>query len=445
MADGPSYNPSVALGTTAPDPNQGLNTLGKIMDLGRAGLSIQEQKQAIQSNAQKLQQGAIQTQAAQDSTDFFKNWNPGEHHDETGILDLNSAHQSPAYQALSGAGRLNVDTQLNALQGQQLGNKKALLGVNSDVVSQLGKVAQAASQDPKNAPALFDAFAKQGPDNARAAGIYVPLLSKANWNPDALRTVAAQSQDVSGQQSQTNAGSANTGAGLVNRNNRTGAISAPPGGAPGTAINPTPTQVAGATKRTIEGAGSDFDRANQVSASVAPANQTITITKEIDDLADQVHSGKISAAISKAAAGAGLSADTYARQLLEKDLGRLKATASSGAGSDQRQANILAGFPDATSDNQTIHTAMDYTRGAARQDLARGSLLNAVKSKDESLRGFQHADDLLTSQTDPLMHEFGALKSPADQAAFYKRNFSTREQAQEFRDKVAGMGHVFGQ
>jgi hypothetical protein len=198
------YNPAVSLGVNAPDPNQGLNSLSKIMGLGQQGLSIQEQKQAIAGNQMKLQQQGIETQAAQDSTNFFKNWNPGEHHDETGVLDIGSAHASPAYQSLSGAGRLAVDTQMNALQGQQLTNKKALLGVNQDVVAQLGKVTQAASQSPKDGPALLDAFAKQGPDNARAAAIYVPLLQRANWNADALKTVAAQAQDIAGQQAQTN-------------------------------------------------------------------------------------------------------------------------------------------------------------------------------------------------------------------------------------------------
>jgi hypothetical protein len=192
----------------------------------------------------------------------------------------------------------------------------------------------------------------------------------------------------------------------------------------------------------VGGVGADRDRANQVSAAVGPANQTITVTKEIDDLADQVHSGKISQAISQAAAAVGVDSTTYARQLLVKDLGRLKATATAGAPSDQRQATVLSSLPDATSDNQTIHTSMDFTRGVARQDLARGQLLNTIKAKDPSVRGFQHADDVLTGTTDPLMHEFKSLQTPQQRIGFYKRNFSDPAQAQEFRDKVAGMGHL---
>ena len=85
---------------------------------------------------------------------------------------------------------------------------------------------------------------------------------------------------------------------------------------------------------------------------------------------------------------------------------------------------------------------MDLTRGIARQDLARGDLLNNVKAKDPSLRGFQHADDVLTSQTNPLMHEFNALKTPQERVEFYKRNFGSRKEAEEFTNKVKGMGHL---
>jgi hypothetical protein len=221
----------------------------------------------------------------------------------------------------------------------------------------------------------------------------------------------------------------------------------------GGATNPASPKVAGATAGEVSRAGgsgnADIDRSNQVSAAVAPANKTVLITNEIDGLADQIHSGKLSASISKAAAAVGLSSTTYARQLLEKDLGQLRINATPASATDQRQATVISGLPEATSDPQTIHTSMDYTRGVARQDLARGAQLNAIKSKDPSLRGFQAADDTLTGTTDPLMHEFKSLNTPADRTAFYKRNFSNAKDpaaaAEAFRNKVAGMGHVFGQ
>lgn len=52
MAD---YNPSVALGINAPDPNQGLNTLSKVMGLGQQGLAIRGQQSQNVSLAAKAQ------------------------------------------------------------------------------------------------------------------------------------------------------------------------------------------------------------------------------------------------------------------------------------------------------------------------------------------------------------------------------------------------------
>ena len=50
MAD---VNSQVALGINAPDPNQGLNTLSKIMTLGSQGLGIRGQQSQNQSLAAK--------------------------------------------------------------------------------------------------------------------------------------------------------------------------------------------------------------------------------------------------------------------------------------------------------------------------------------------------------------------------------------------------------
>lgn len=58
MAD---INPAVSLGINAPDPNQGLTTLSKIMSLGQQGLAIRGQQSQNQSLAAKAQ---IDTQTA---------------------------------------------------------------------------------------------------------------------------------------------------------------------------------------------------------------------------------------------------------------------------------------------------------------------------------------------------------------------------------------------
>lgn len=452
MAD---VNPQVALNVVPPDPQSGLKTLSSIMGLGQQGLAIRGQQSQNQSLAAKA---TIDTQTANENQALA-----GLMQDpiKAGIVDQDgnptkdaqtiimraapttgSAHTSALLDAATK--KVGYNTAVNSLLTQdrtELAN--GIAGVTAraqspdDITDAVDQIVASKKGTPEYgnyqtiAGTMKQAITHLAKQNS---GSDPAPPGKEPWRVGAANIASSMGGGLPTAQS--------TGAGVVNRDPILGTLSQPPGAATGSAINPTPPQVAGATAGVVGGVGADRDRANQVSAAVGPANQTVTITKEIDDLADQVHSGKISQAISKAAAAVGMDSTTYARQLLEKDLGRLKATASAGAGTDQRQATVLSGFPDATSDNQTIHTAMDYTRGVARQDLARGNLLNQVKSKDPSVRGFQHADDVLTGNTDPLMHEFNALKTPAERIGFYKRNFSDPQKAQEFRDKVAGMGHL---
>jgi hypothetical protein len=452
MAD---VNPQVALNVVPPDPQGGLKTLSSIMGLGSQGLAIRGQQSQNQSLAAKAtidQQTAKENQAlAGLMSDPIKagivNQDGVPTKDAQTIImraapTTGSAHTSALLDAATK--KVGYNTAVNSLLTQdrtELAN--GIAGVTAraqspdDITDAVDQIVASKKGTPEYgnyqtiASTMKQAITHLAKQNS---GTNPAPPGKEPWRVGAANIASSMGGGLPTAQ--------NTGAGVVNRDPILGTLSQPPGAPTGSPINPTPPQVAGATAGVVGGVGADRDRANQVSAAVGPANQTVTITKEIDDLADQVHSGKISQAISKAAAAVGMDSTTYARQLLEKDLGRLKATASAGAGTDQRQATVLSGFPDATSDNQTIHTAMDYTRGVARQDLARGNLLNQVRSKDPNVRGFQHADDVLTGNTDPLMHEFNALKTPAERIGFYKRNFSDPQKAQEFRDKVAGMGHL---
>jgi len=226
-----------------PNPQQGLGTLSSI-------LGIQQQRQQLQLQAQELQRSQVQTQQAQGVNNFFSNFDYENHHGADGTLDIDSAHNSPQFQALPGVARIAVDTQLNQIKGQQLQNKQALSNLNSDVVGQFGKLAQAASDNPQNAKQMLDAFAQQGPDQARIASIYGPLLPKVPPDklPSMLKALAAQAQDVSAQQQQTNpAITTNAASQLVGIHRATGAVSPLPGARPGSAINPASSQVAGAT------------------------------------------------------------------------------------------------------------------------------------------------------------------------------------------------------
>jgi hypothetical protein len=193
----PDYNPAVSLGVTAPDPNQGLNSLSKIMGLGQQGLSIQEQKQAIQANQQKLQQGAIATQAAHDSTDFFKAVPPDAYHDDSGLTSLEMAHKTPQYQSLSGAGKVAVDTQLNQFQTAGLSKQKALLGISAEARDIGSRAFMAASQDPTNAPAILAAAVKTNPDVGQYINTFQGEMQNAKDKAGAYRTIAKLGQSIS--------------------------------------------------------------------------------------------------------------------------------------------------------------------------------------------------------------------------------------------------------
>ena len=236
------YGSPVAQNVQPPNVQQGVQTLSGL-------LGLQQQRQQLQLQQQDLQRSQVQTQQDLGVNQFFSNWDPGAHHGDDGTLDLDSAHQSDAYQQLPGVARIAVDAKLNALKGQQLQNKQQLSTLNGQVVGQFGQLAQALStnKDPGEIQNQLTAFAKQGPDQARIAQIYGPMLQKVppqNMGV-ALKTMAAQAQDVSAQQAQTNPAqvAVNTGGAtqLYNVNKATGIQ---PGQQPAAAVpNTLPPQI----------------------------------------------------------------------------------------------------------------------------------------------------------------------------------------------------------
>ena len=168
----------------------------------------------------------------------------------------------------------------------------------------------------------------------------------------------------------------------------------------------------------------------------------------MDVLKDALDSGTLAKKISEAGNYLGFSSVNEARAQLNNDLGKIKTLATDRASTDDRAKTILEGYPSDTTPNNTFHADMDYLRGTARQNLARGQILQQYQKNDpQGLRGFQAADNVLTSNTDPLMHEYMALK-PADRSTFYRHNFKTPEEAQEFKNRVSAVQkhtNVFGQ
>jgi hypothetical protein len=445
MAD--PFSP-VAANSVPPDADSGLNTLSKILSVRSQKLGLQGQQADVQ---QKIQDATQRASAAE----YFKNLDFTNHVGADGTLDLNSVLKDPNLDK-TGDAKPKIIQGLLSIKSAQQDNAASLMKNNATAVQGFGEAINSLKGDPDvkadndvgraKVQSAIDSFSKQGPDQARIAQIYAPVVQHAPNGklPGALNAIGLQAQSVSQQQQQQNPQQGTNAAGqnqLVDP--QTGERSMPQ--LSGGATNPNSPTVAGQTTRQVQTGNADVDRANQVSGLVQASSAAIPLTQHIDDLAEQIQSGKFAASISKAAAAVGMSESTYARQVLEKELGQVKSLAIANAGSDARAATIQSGYPDATSDTKTIHTAMDYTRGTFRQNIARGDQLNKIKSKDASLRGFQHADDVLSGGTDPLMHEFQALKTPQERIGFYQRNFSDPEKAKEFRNKVAGMGHVFGQ
>src|ERR1700743_2148483 len=143
MAD---YNPSVALGINAPDPQGGLNTLNKIMELGQRGLSIQGQKsenQVLAAKATEAQQNAKEKMSgAQLLSDPVGN----------GLVDADGNPTKDAqkiiYQAMPTTGADHYQGILSGAKAK-VEFAKAANGLSGDIRNEATGVAAALAADPK--------------------------------------------------------------------------------------------------------------------------------------------------------------------------------------------------------------------------------------------------------------------------------------------------------
>jgi hypothetical protein len=447
----PTMEP-VASQVKPPDPNAGLGLMSSI-------LGIQQQKQALQTGQytqQSAQAGAQVDQQKASELQAVGNLvkNASKYKDQNGNFDNQKfANDVATVAPVNGQGIAN-DATMRA--GELYKNQQTLFNLDQSHRSMIGDALGSLAQDPTLDHSKFvDTVAnlhEQFKDNP-AVNRMLTSMSTAMPNTSgpelaqALRNAAVMAKsptaDLSAPNRTTMQGPGGLQAVEMNPNAVGGA--GPKGPPMPQGLSPTEqvpykAAVTSATSRAGGVAGSDIDRSNAVSSAVKGASAAIPLTTQVDDLAEQIHSGRFLAAVSNAAAAVGMSADTYARQELRKNLGQIKTAAISGAGSDSRAGTIESGFPDETSDPQTIHKAMDYARGSLREDLARGKNLNEYRGKNPDLRGFQQADDTLTSNTHPLMHEFKAL-TPEQRPGFLRRNFSTADEMQAFKNAQKAADH----
>lgn len=448
---------------------QGMQTLADVMNVKRQQQGLQIGEQQLAADTAKAQQSQQQNQELQALASFTRNaaQDPA-YHNPDGSLNVQK-YQTDAMKAAPTYGQAYIG-QMTSNANAMVDNRKALLGLSNDQRQTIGGYFGAVAAKPNATREDFLDAAEQ------ARGVsddpaYQKAVDRMLMGAPDVRTLptsqasAAIQQHARGIALETNAPNAAVsqpsqstmqgplGLQGVNLNpNAPGGVG--PQGAPmrqGLAPTEQPAYKQAAAAATATGgaratgvAGSDIDRANQVSANIKTAQAGIQTTQQIDDLAEQIHSGKFAGWVSKQAAAAGLQESTYARQLLEKDLGIVKTQLTAAAPSDSRAATILSGTPEATSDPQTIHGAMDYVRGSLRQNLAQGKNLADYRSKHPDLSGFQGADDAFTGGAGPLVHEFLSLKSKESQAAFYRRNFSNAQQALQFRNQARASAHVLG-
>lgn len=444
----------IPVGNTGIQPNP-MGSLSQMISARSGLIGLQQQQQNLQTgqyqqataqaDSQQAQQKNSELQAAQKA--IITGAQAGKYTNSDGSFNRTQAADdvttvAPVYgpgiasQLLSQANEIVSNKQalqnLNASQRSQVGSTLGALATKPDLSS--SDVIDTLSQLSESNPAITRmalSFSHALPPNATPQQLQA-FLQRAALSATAPGEAVSASTPAQG----TNAAGQNQ-----NVNKLTGERSNPALAAGAT--NPSTPQVAGAAARQTGTASSDVDRANQVSSSVKSAPAGIQTTQQIDDLTDQIHSGKFVASISKGAAALGISESTYARQLLEKDLGIVKTQLTAAAPSDARAATILSGTPDATSDPQTVHGAMDYVRGSLRQNLAQGQNLNAYKAKHPDLSGFQQADDTFTGAAGPLVHEFLSLPD-SQKAQFYRRNFSSPQQALQFRNQAQAASHVLG-
>jgi len=412
------------------DPMQGINMLSGVLGIQHQQVGLQQQQQELRSQTAQADQATQRNQELQRAqslaVDAVKS---GKYMAPDGSLDrqrlANDISQIGPY-AQENAGSLL--SQANEV----VANQRAHQALTVDRKKEMGDTFKslAAKPDLTNSDFIdaIETLRQQHPNDPEFSRMLTSMSTHMPGTADSktLQNLAGRWASASTGESQI--GQTSNAAGqIVNRNVMTGDISMPGAGG---SVNPTSSTVAGNTSLSTGASEGDISRANEVGAKTQAASSAVRLSKQVDALAKAINSGGAAKDVSATLQYLGFGSLAEARTQLQKDLGQLRGAVASRAGSDQRANEILEGYPTDTTPENTIHYAMDYIRGSARQDLARSNLLQT-----HGRAGFQMADNALVGQTDPLMHEFMALK-PEERAGFYRRNFKSAQEAQAFKDSV---------
>lgn len=439
------------VGAQVQPPQSGFSTLDSILGIQQKRQALQAQALEIQQRQQNLQTGLSTQQSAQAGAQVDQqkaselqavgNLVKGADKYKTPDGGFDSQRFSDDVAKVAPVNGGAIRTQALSAAGESIKNKQAAMNLTGDqnkvIGSALGALASKADLSQTDIINTFDRIADQYQDTPGMRRLLMSNLAHMPQSADPkqlqqmVSQMAGQLQQVSPIVGGTNAASQN-----INRNQFTGTqqLSGQTPGAPaGENSNPSAPSVAAAGARGTGHASADLDASNNVVNAQRDAKTNIDLTKRIDQLAEVVRPGAAAAEVSKGLQMLGMNDAAEARSELEKDLGRLQTNLSGRAGSDERAKTALTSLPTATKPTDVIHSGMDWVRGTARQDLALGSLRekNAGRTKG-NMDNFQGEYAHATAAASPLMHEYLSL-SPKEQVGFFKRNFTTKEQAKSFR------------
>ena len=201
--------------------------------------------------------------------------------------------------------------------------------------------------------------------------------------------------------------------------------------------------VAAATAAAIGSAKQDIDRKNEISTAVVPSTNALSTISEMRGYLDQLKQGSFSQAVIKAQAAAGdKSPEITARALYVKDMEKLKALSGSAATTDAQRNTVTGSFPDLQNpDIETNHVALDSIEGTMRQNISRSRSALAYLKKHPDAGGLQSSDDRLMANSDPLLHTYSSLKTPAEKTQFLTRHFKNKEEITNFIHRKRDFDH----
>src|SRR5258708_2018135 len=206
---------AVGLGIKPADPNQAFNSINSI-------LGMQQTRQALQIQAQKLQQEQLTTEGQQGAAEYFRDFDPTQWVTSNGTTDVNGIMAGDAkFKGLNGVAKPIVMDQLQKMQGHQLENMRTLGSMDAETVSDFAQRANAWAQNPdvqndteegrKYVQAEIQKYGLLDPQKAKIAGMYGNEFAdpkqggaKQGHLAPALTAMGPQAQTGSEQQTQSN-------------------------------------------------------------------------------------------------------------------------------------------------------------------------------------------------------------------------------------------------